>query len=271
MSPSSGAPPLRVEYDGAVSRIVLARPEAANTVNLTLARSLVTAVDEIGARHSRVVILAAEGRAFCGGGDVREMAAAADVAAYVSELADTFHDALRLLHALDAVTIAAVDGAAAGGGLGLALSADVIIAGEHARFLTAYETIGLTPDSGVSWLLPRAIGTARAAAMSTLSLLVDARTAYEWGMVAEVVASDRLEATVTALSERLAQRPTDHLAQTRRLYHSARTYEDVWDAEARSISRAALREPAASALRTFGESTTGTDDSASRSERKEPL
>jgi 2-(1,2-epoxy-1,2-dihydrophenyl)acetyl-CoA isomerase len=179
------------------------------------------------------------------------MAGAADTAAYLARLAGSFHDALRAISALDAVVLAAVDGAAAGGGLGLALTADVIVAGDRARFLTAYETIGLTSDSGVSTLLPRSIGLHRAQAMTTLGLVLDADTALAWGLAARRVPSTELDAAITEIADRVSARPTAHYGTTRRLYRALDPYSEHLDAETAAISAAARNPATVANIRAF--------------------
>jgi len=253
VNPVSEAAHLRVARAGHVARITLARPEAANTVNLAMARALRAELERLAADPPRVLVLEGEGGVFCGGGDVREMAAADDVTAYLEDLAGTFHAALLALDDLDCVTIAAVDGAAAGGGLGLALAADVIIATERSRFLTAYEKLGVTPDSGVSQRLARAVGSARALSMTVLSRPLDAATAREWGIVADVVPTQQLPSTIDRLATELASRPTVHIAATRRLIRQGETVDlrAQLMSEASGIARSAAQPHASAAIRAF--------------------
>ena len=236
-----------------VAHVTLNRPEAANTVNLALADSLLRVVEMLEDESPDAVVIAARGRAFCGGGDVREMADAVDLPGYLDRLAGTFHEALLRLSALDAVLIAVVEGAAAGGGLGLALSADVRIATPHARFLTAYETVGLTPDSGVSFLLPRAIGTGRSAAMSSLSQTIDATTAAACGLVTELLDAEAAPRRAQQLADTAARTSQSHVAATRRLLRgdTAGEYAAALDAERAALVRAASSPAAQSLIRGF--------------------
>jgi 2-(1,2-epoxy-1,2-dihydrophenyl)acetyl-CoA isomerase len=245
--------PLRVDREGAVLRLTLDRPEAANTVDLALARRLRDEVRRAAADPGlRVVVVAGADGAFCAGGDIGAMVEAADPAAFLAELATTFHEALTGLLALDAVVVAAVDGAVAGGGLGLALHADLILATERSRFLTAYEQVGLTPDSGVSDLLPRAIGTQRALELTMTGRRLDARTAMAWGLVAEVAAdAEELDAVLAAHVGRWSAAPTAHLAATRRAYRARDEHTAHLAAEARGIAAAARAPHAQERLRGF--------------------
>ncbi len=240
-----------VERTGAIVRLTLNRPESANTINLELATTLRDAVRALDG-DVRVVVLAGAGSRFCGGGDLREVALAADPQAHLAEMAEAFHESLLALDATDAVTIAEVGGAVAGGGLGLALHADVIVASDRARFLTAYERIGLTPDGGATDLLPRTIGLHRALELTATGRELDAATAHDWGLVTTLVPHEELAAHVTALAERLASAPTAHIAATARLYraqpddHAARL-----DEEAAAISSGVTRSPGREALASF--------------------
>lgn len=245
--------PVELFVGDGVARVTLNRPEAANTVNLALAVSLLKVVEVLEADNPRAVVIAARGRAFCGGGDVREMAQARDLPAHLDRLAGTFHEALLRLSALDAVLIAVVEGAAAGGGLGLALNADVRIATPRARFLTAYEAVGLTPDSGVSFLLPRAIGGGRASAMSSLSQTMDATAAATCGLVTELVEAETAPRRAQHLADAAARGPQSHIAATRRLLRgdTAGQYAAALDAERAALVRAASSPAAQSLIRGF--------------------
>jgi 2-(1,2-epoxy-1,2-dihydrophenyl)acetyl-CoA isomerase len=242
---------LRLERDGAIARITIDRPDAANTVNLALATDFRDTVKSFS-DDVRVIVIAGSGDTFCGGGDIREVAAAMDPPAHIELLARTFHEALLALDATDAVTIAEVGGAVAGGGLGLVLHADVIIASERARFLTAYERIGLTPDSGVTDLLPRTIGLHRALALTVLGRELDATTAQEWGLVAEVVRPDELHAKVATIAARIAKMPSTHVARTSRLLREVVTgHSNRLEVEAATIGRFGAEPMARDALAQF--------------------
>jgi 2-(1,2-epoxy-1,2-dihydrophenyl)acetyl-CoA isomerase len=232
------AEPLDVRRDGAVVRLTLNRPSSANTVNLELAGALRNAVRRVD-DEVRVVVLGGAGGVFCGGGDVGEMVGPRRTDEVLAELASTFHDALRSLVALDAVVLAAIDGAVAGGGLGLALHADLIVATERSRFLTAYQAVGLTPDSGVTDLLPRSVGLHRALDLTMTGRVLDARTAYEWGMVGRLVADEtELAEVIDGLVAHVAAHPVSHLTETRRLYRRRDHHHARLDAEAAAIVEA---------------------------------
>lgn len=253
MSPT----PLIVHNIGSTVRLTLNRPEAANTVNLAMAQSMRTEVAQLDA-ETRVVVIDANGPVFCGGGDVVEMASATDLARYLTEVTDAFHAALVGIAQLDAIVIAAVGGATAGAGLGLALATDVVVASDRARFLTAYERVGLTPDGGVSYWLPRIIGPRRALSMSVLGRTLDAPTALNWGIVADLVPHDELTETVETLVARLAEGPIDQLIDTRRLYRtsSVAEYARHLEDEARTISSSARHAATARLIHDFATRST---------------
>lgn len=154
---------IRYTVADSVARITLARPEVSNSVDLPTARSIAAAVQSAGADDSvRAVLVDADGPRFCAGGDVASMAASDDQATYLLDLANAFDGALQRLAALQKPVVAAVQGAAAGAGLATVLACDVVVAARGTKFLTAYAGIGLTPDCGLSYLLPRAVGQQRA-------------------------------------------------------------------------------------------------------------
>ncbi|WP_285136366.1 enoyl-CoA hydratase/isomerase family protein [Microbacterium sp. lyk4-40-TSB-66] len=243
--------PVRLHISDGVARVTLNRPDDGNAISLDLARALHRVVDRVAELAPRVVVLTGDGGTFCSGGDVVEMAAADDLGDFVHELATTFHGALASLADLDAVIIAAVDGVAAGGGLGLALCADVVLASDRALFFTAYEAIGLSPDSGASYLLPRVIGASRARAMSAVGLRLEAVAARDIGLVHAITPSADLDDTVWAMATRLAARPQTHMAASRALFRGAdpQEFRRHLDAEARAISAAAASPDAARLIR----------------------
>lgn len=177
------------------------------------------------------------------------MAEASNLSTYVRQLAGTFHDALIKLAELNAVIIAAVDGVAARGGLGLALAADIQLASNRSMFLTSYESLGLTPDSGTSFLLPRSIGISQARQMFATGMRLDATFAAGIGLVHKVVRPDELPDAASELASRLAARPQLHMSQTRTLFWGADSgeYRRHLDAERDAISDAA-RTPQVAAL-----------------------
>jgi 2-(1,2-epoxy-1,2-dihydrophenyl)acetyl-CoA isomerase len=185
---------LREVSDG-LARLTLNRPASLNAVNVEMGtrwRDLavhLTSDPSIGA-----VLLDAAGPAFCAGGDVIEMASSDTGGAGLASMAGVINEGITAFVTGSVPIAAAVQGAVAGGGLGLMLVADYIVASESATFSSRYADVGLTPDLGVTTFLPRAVGERRALQFLLSDLTLDARTALEWGLVSEVVDPDQVAA-----------------------------------------------------------------------------
>src|SRR5580698_3578001 len=202
---NSASTTVRLEIRDAIAFLTLSRPEAANTMNLQFGREFLSAALAIEAARVRAVVLTGQGKNFCFGGDLKGMvASSSDVGAYLSELTTNLHAGMALLARLDAPVIAAVNGTAAGAGLGLVLAADLAIAGRGAKFAPAYTGVGLTPDAGCTFLLPRAVGYKRAMELLLTNRVLGAEEALAWGLINEIVDDDRVEETAAALAARLA-------------------------------------------------------------------
>jgi len=201
---------IRLEVRDQIAHLTLARPEAANTVNLRLGREFLAASLAIGGNPNvRAVLLTGEGKNFCFGGDLRGMVASGgDISAFLSELTTNLHAGMAHLARVNAPVIAAVNGTAAGAGLGLVLAADLAIAARSAKFAPAYTGVGLTPDASVSFLLPRAVGYKRAMELLLTNRVLDAETALDWGLVNQVVDDEQLHESAAALAARMAAGPT---------------------------------------------------------------
>ena len=170
-------PAVLLTIEDGLARLVLNRPDAGNAMDTALVSALLGHARALGERADvRVVVLAAAGRAFCVGGDLKHFASQGDdVARGVRAVADPLHEALELLSSLDAPVVAAVNGVAAGAGMSLVCAADLAIAGESARFTMAYTAAGLSPDGGATWFLPRIVGARRAAELMLLNDRLDAQ------------------------------------------------------------------------------------------------
>jgi 2-(1,2-epoxy-1,2-dihydrophenyl)acetyl-CoA isomerase len=195
--------------------ITLNRPERLNALTVEMADGLMEALDAAEADEScRAVLVTGAGRAFCAGQD---LTAIVDIApAEIGHLLDHYNPLIRKLRALSMPVVCAVNGVAAGAGANLALACDIVLAGEGASFVQAFARIGLIPDCGGTWFLPRLVGMARARALAMLAEPLPARTAAEWGMIWQAVADDRLMAEAHALAARLAGAATSGLALTKR-------------------------------------------------------
>ncbi len=196
--------------------IALNRPECLNALNATMKLELLEAIRHVGAKHSgiRGLLITGTGRGFCAGADLIETPENKDAG---SDLIDTFHPFLQELMALDIPVVTAVNGIAAGAGMSIALSADIVFASESAEFLQAFVKIGLVPDAGSSYILPRLIGEARAKAMMMLGEQLPAQTAYDWGMVHKVVSAENLMTEALDTAQKLACGPSIALAGIRTL------------------------------------------------------
>lgn len=222
-----------------VAHLELNRPEAFNALNLRLATALEAALQKVAADDAvKVVLLSGRGKAFCAGGDVKAMAAAGDAPAMVHELAERSHRAVRALVGLDKPVVAAVHGSAAGAGLGYVCAADLVLAGESTKFLSAFIAIGVTPDSGTSWYLPQVVGLRRALELTLTNRVLTAQEALDWGLVTAVHPDDEVLEAAKALAARLAKGPSTALGQTRRLVRDAHAgpLDEHLDAESAGIS-----------------------------------
>ncbi|MGM7775788.1 enoyl-CoA hydratase/isomerase family protein [Arthrobacter sp. KNU-44] len=245
-----------LEYAAAdgIARITLNRPDAANALNQRLADEFSRALQLAEADQScNVVVLAGRGRFFCAGGDVAAMAQAPDRAEFVSLLAGTMHEGLLLLARSRLISIAAVHGPAAGAGLGLVLNADFVIASPEASFVGAYAGVGLSPDCGVSYLLPRAVGPRRAAQLLLGGRTVDAHEALEWGLIGEVAPEGVLANKVSELATALVSSPVQALGPTKRLLNSGAVhgYEEHLRREQEQIAALSLHPDTAGRIGAF--------------------
>ncbi|MEX5729406.1 2-(1,2-epoxy-1,2-dihydrophenyl)acetyl-CoA isomerase [Rhodovulum iodosum] len=194
----------RVEADVAV--ITLNRPEVMNALNTQMRAEILDAIGH-GAAEARALVLTGAGRAFCSGQDLgdRVSTASHDLERV---LRDEYEPMLKAITDCPIPTIAAVNGAAAGAGANLALAADVVIASETAMFLQAFARIGLIPDAGGTYWLPRQMGLAKAMGAALFAEPISARQAADWGMIWEAVPEDRFEAQWRARARHLAEGPT---------------------------------------------------------------
>ena len=221
------APLVDLQWRENVAIVALNRPDALNALNQRLADELCAHLNKLRLSYARAVILKAEGRAFSAGGDIREMKSAAEanapIPAYFQRLVGTLHECVLLIRDLPVPVIAAVNGVAAGGGCNLALACDFVIAGQTALFNQAFVRIGLTPDCGGTFILPRLVGWRRATELLMTGEFIDAETAVRQGLINSVVPDDELEAATLRLAAKLAAGPTAAIARTKRLLNQAGT------------------------------------------------
>jgi 2-(1,2-epoxy-1,2-dihydrophenyl)acetyl-CoA isomerase len=212
----AGAPGLRVEVADGIATITLDRPEALNALTVEVKEALLAAFRLVARdRAVRAVVLTGSGRAFCAGQDLKERLEP-DAAPLAVELRERYNPIIRQMRTLDQPIVGAINGVAAGAGASLAFDCDVRIAAEGASFVLAFGRLGLVPDSGATWLLPRLVGPAKAAEMALLGETLSAADAERFGLVARVVAADALAAEVRAMATRLAGLAPRALALTKR-------------------------------------------------------
>jgi len=205
-----------------VRTVTLNRPKELNAVDQRVTRELQKELRSISRDASvRCVVLTGAGRAFCVGQDLKEAAAAEQPPDLTSRLRDGYNPVILQLRSLAIPTVASINGVAAGAGWSLALACDLRIASAAATFVSAFGKIGLVPDSGMTWTLPRLVGEAKALEIAWLSDVISAEQALEWGLVNRVVPADELAAETRSWAERLARGPTQGFALTKRAIHAA--------------------------------------------------
>lgn len=218
-----------LEREGDVAIISLNDPATRNALSWELSAELGDALDQLG--DARALVITGAGKGFCSGGnmasDTPEGQGFGDMIG--DGIASSVNPMLRKLAALKIPVIAAVNGAAAGAGAPLALSADFVIAGEGAFFFFAFPNVGLALDAGASWLLPRLVGTARATEALMLAERIPAAKALNWGMIYKVVPDAELLAEAKALAQRLAAGPTVSYGLIRQAVRAAQSssYHDA--------------------------------------------
>lgn len=227
---------LRLERDGAVAVVTLTRPETLNALHPELVDGLREIAGTLAAQGARCLLLTGEGRAFSSGADLGGGELPEDLGAFLEK---HYNPLMEALAALPIPIVSAVNGVAAGAGCSLALMGDLILAGRSAYFLQAFINIGLVPDAGANWLLPRFVGRARAMEMMMLGERVSAETALSWGLVNRVVEDAVLMEEARDLAQRLAAMPTRALGLIRRL---ARETEASSLADALKAERVAQKE-----------------------------
>lgn len=213
---------VRVEPRVGWRKLVLNRPDKLNAANEAMLTALLAALDAAEAdRSCRALLLTGEGRGFCAGQELGPavMPGQADLGA----VAALHHRLVRRLRTVPLPVVCAVNGVAAGAGASYALACDIVLAGRGAKFIQAFVKIGLVPDSGASFFLPRLIGEARARALTMLGETVDAERAEAWGMIWKVVDDAALREEAEKLTAHLAAQPTEALAAMKRMFAASAT------------------------------------------------
>ena len=258
-SPTSDDRPSRrveVTVEAGVVHVRLVRPEAGNAIDPVWVAQLEQAVSVAAGAGVRCMLLTAEGRAFSVGGDlVHFRGRLPRLAEELDQMISGYHATLGRLAALDVPVVCAVQGAAAGGALGLLWCADVVVAADDLKLATGFAGLGLSGDGGSSWFLPRLVGLRRARELILQNRVLSAEEAREWGLVSTIVPRDRLAPEARSVAERFAAGPTVAYGEMRRLL--ARSFsaglDDQLAAERRAIVRCGATGDAAEGLTAFAE------------------
>lgn len=231
---------LKLEIQDGVAHLTLARPEAANSINLAMAEELSDAAircDE--SPDVRAVLLRAEGRMFSAGGDIRAFAEDLDgLPTLIKKLTVPLHAAISRLTRMKAPVVTAVGGSAAGAGFSLAVSGDIVLAAESAKFTMAYTAVGLAPDGSSSWFLPRLIGQRKTAELMLTNRSLSASEAADWGLITRTVPDADLDSEAEKIALALAKGPTLAHAQIKSLLAGTmnQSLETQMELEARGIA-----------------------------------
>ncbi len=244
-----------VEVAAGVALITLNRPDALNALTIPMKERLLAALEGVASDAAvRAVVLTGAGRAFCAGQDLRERLAPG-APSLGEELERRYNPIVRAIRGLPQPVIAAVNGVAAGAGASLAFACDLRIAAERASFVLAFGRLGLVPDSGATWSLPRLVGAARAAEMALLGDPVPAADALRIGLVSQVVPDGELASAASAMAARIAALAPGAASATKRLLAAAfeRDLDAALVAEAEAQERAGASPDHAEGLAAFVE------------------
>lgn len=236
--------PVRYECEGAVATITLNRPEVLNALDDAITRALLEAVERTASDETvRAVVLTGAGRGFSSGADLASVKPEAlpDLGRL---LRDRYHPLILTMRRMPKPIVCAVNGAAAGAGMSIALAGDIVLAARSAYFVQAFSKIGLVPDAGSTWLLPRLIGEGRARALALLGERLDAEDAQRAGLVWKVFDDDALLPAARELAAQLAERPARALALTKQAFDGTmeRGLEEQLEREASLQSQAGRTE-----------------------------
>jgi len=230
------------QADG-IARITLNRPDRLNSFTRVMHAELQTALDE--AKDARVVILTGAGRGFCAGQDLNDRAVAPGQAVDLGEtVEESWNPLIRRLAIMPQPILAKVNGVAAGAGANIALACDIVVAAREAKFIQSFSALGLIPDSGGSWHLPRLVGQARALGLALTGEPITAEKAADWGLIWKAVDAETLDAEVDAIAARLASLPPLGLAAIKAIIRStgSRTLDQELDLQRDEMRRLGFTE-----------------------------
>ncbi|CAM4146048.1 2-(1,2-epoxy-1,2-dihydrophenyl)acetyl-CoA isomerase PaaG [Bordetella muralis] len=205
------------DLSGGIARLTLNRPEKLNSFTATMHGEVADALTRVENEGARVLVLTGAGRGFCAGQDLSERQMAADgIPPDLGETVEKFYAPLvRRLNALPMPVVVGVNGVAAGAGANLAFAGDIVIAKESASFIQSFCRLGLIPDTGGTYVLPRLVGRARAMGLAMLGDKLTARQAQDWGLIWQCVPDTEFEVTLDKLATHFASAPTRGLASTK--------------------------------------------------------
>ncbi len=227
---------IKFDISDGVARLTLSRPDRLNSFTVEMHEEVRAALNAIEANDSvRTLLLTGEGRGFCAGQDLSDRAVAPGGAAVDlgESVEKRYNPLIRQLTGLPFPVICAVNGVAAGAGASVAFACDIVLAAKSSKFIMSFANIGLVPDSGSSWTLPRLAGQARALGMALTGEPISAEKAADWGLIWKCVEDDALAAEVESLAAKFASAPTRGLAETKKLIRTAftRTLDDQLELE----------------------------------------
>lgn len=234
---------IRFDIADDIARLTLNRPDRLNSFTVQMHEEVADALGrvEAGERNARTLVLTGAGRGFCAGQDLaaRSVAPGGEAVDLGQSVETWYNPLIRRLTALDMPVICAVNGVAAGAGVSIALACDIVIAARSARFIQSFANIGLIPDSGGTWILPRLVGMQRALGMALTGDPIPAAQAESWGMIWKCVDDDALAAEVDALARRFASGPTAGLAATKHAIRQSgpKTLDEELDVERELMRR----------------------------------
>ena len=242
---------IEFKLEAGIARLTLNRPDRLNSFTVQMHEEVADALSRMeGAREdtrarARVLVLTGAGRGFCAGQDLNDRAVAPGEAVDLGHSVGTYYNPLiRKLTSLPFPVIARVNGVAAGAGANIALACDIVIAARSAKFIQSFASIGLIPDSGGTWVLPRLVGQARALGLALTAEPLPAEKAAEWGLIWKAVEDEQLDVEVDALATRFAAAPTRGLAAIKRMIR--KSWGHSLDQEL-DLQRDAMRELGVSA------------------------
>jgi 2-(1,2-epoxy-1,2-dihydrophenyl)acetyl-CoA isomerase len=207
---------IEFKLEGGIARLTLNRPDRLNSFTVQMHEEVADALSKL--EGARVLVLTGAGRGFCAGQDLNDRAVAPGQSVDLGESVEQrYNPLIRRLTSLPFPVIARVNGVAAGAGANIALACDIVIAARSAKFIQSFASIGLIPDSGGTWVLPRLVGQARALGLALTAEPLPAEKAEEWGLIWKAVQDDQLDAEVDALAARFASAPTRGLAAIKKM------------------------------------------------------